>query len=407
MWQDALRRLKGLPPVVWGLGLVSLLTDAASDMVVPLLPALMAGLGGGALALGVMEGLAEATSAAIKVGTGAAVDRGARTARLVVVGYGLAAIVRPLYALAGAPWHAAALRSADRVGKGLRSAPRDGLIAAAVERGQRGLAFGVHRSMDNLGAVLGGGLAFVLLGLGLSLEQVLLASIVPGVLSTVVAIAVTRRAAADAPRQGGPAEPGGGSAEATAAEVRPAPLPPAAKRLLIVIGVFSLSASADTFLLAHLARQGLALQWLPLAWVCLQLAKAALNVPGGAIADRVGPKRALVLGWVTYALTYAAFALSPSPWVTWLLFLLYGVFYGLTEGAEKAFIAGVCPPGARGKGFGALAAITGAALLPANVLFGAVYDVSAATAFWLTAALALAAAMLVATLVPSAPEVAP
>ncbi|NUP04909.1 MAG: MFS transporter [Polyangiaceae bacterium] len=394
MWNDTARRLRALPAVVWGLGIVSLFTDAASDMVVPLLPELIAGLGGGALALGAMEGLAELSSAALKVGAGAAIDRGVRPGPLVVVGYGLAALVRPLYAFAGAPWHAMVLRSLDRIGKGMRSAPRDGMLAASVGEGQRGLAFGVHRGMDNMGAVVGGGLAFLLLGLaGLTVDQVLLVSVVPGIISTAIAIGITRRA-----ERARPPEP---KTEGKAEPRVAVPLPSAARRFLVVVGLFSLSASTDTFLLAHLRHQGLDVKWLPLAWISLQLAKALLNIPGGAIADRIGPKRSLALGWCVYALTYLGFVLSPSPAVTWLLFLFYGVHYGLTEGAEKAFIAASCPPLARGRGYGLLAAIGGAALLPANLLFGVLYDKSSMLAFGTAAAIAGIAAALVAVVVPA------
>jgi MFS family permease len=384
-------RLRGLPVVVWGLGFVSLLTDAASDMVVPLLPALLAGVGGGALALGVMEGVAELTSAALKIGSGAAVDRGRRAGPLVVIGYGVAAIARPLYAIASAPWHAIALRSLDRAGKGLRSAPRDGILAASVGAKDRALAFGLHRGMDNLGAVVGGLLAFMLLGVaGLTVEQVLLLSVVPGVISTVIAAVVTRNALPPAETKDRPSG-------------APPPLPSATKRALVVIGAFSLAASTDTFLIAHLQRQGLAVKWLPIAWISLQLAKALLNVPGGALADRIGPRNAIAVGWSVYAVTYALFAWSPNAIATWCLFTLYGVFYGLTEGAEKALVAEACPALARGRAFGLLAAITGLMLLPANVVFGLLYERSPAWAFGAGGAIAAASVLLLALALPSAP----
>jgi MFS family permease len=174
------------------------------------------------------------------------------------------------------------------------------------------------------------------------------------------------------------------------------------KRFLVVVGLFSLGASTDTFLLAHLRAQGLGVQWLPLAWICLQLAKAVLNVPGGAIADRFGAKRTVFVGWCVYALTYAAFLASPSAAVTWALFALYGIYYGLTEGAEKAFIAEACPPLARGRSYGLLSAIGGATLLPANILFGALYDRSPTLAFGTAAGIAALSALLVLLLVPEA-----
>lgn len=388
-------RLRGLPVVVWGLGFVSLLTDAAADMVVPLLPALLAGVGGGAIALGVMEGVAELTSAALKVGSGAAVDRGRRAAPLVIIGYGVAAIARPLYAIASAPWHAIVLRSVDRAGKGLRSAPRDGILAASVGAKDRALAFGLHRGLDNLGAVVGGLLAFLLLGVaGLTVEQVLLLSVVPGLISTVIAAVVTRTSVVPLD-----AEPTAGAKTPTSP---PPAVPASTRRALVVIGAFSLAASTDTFLIAHLQRQGLAVRWLPVAWISLQLAKALLNVPGGALADRIGPRKSIAIGWSVYALTYVLFAWSPNAIVTWCLFPLYGIFYGLTEGAEKALVADACPPLARGRAFGALAAITGVMLLPANVMFGVLYEQHPAWAFGATAAVAAAAVLLLSLFTPPA-----
>lgn len=401
-----------LPAVVWGLGLTSLLTDAAADMVVPLLPALIGKLGGGALALGAVEGVAEATSALVKISSGVLVDRGVRPGRLVVFGYGLAALVRPVYAAIVAPWQAAVLRSLDRVGKGVRSAPRDGIIAASVGASQRAYAFGVHRGMDNLGAVVGGLTAFVLLGqLGLSLETVLMLSVVPGVLSTAVAAWVVRgdlrrgAARADAasvegsttadgsPKPPAPDASSAGEDASTRKGALRAALPSALRRLLFAIALFGLAGSADSFLLAHLMHQGVALGWIPLAWIGLQLGKSLLNAPGGALADRVGADRAMLASWIVYALAYVGFGFSTSPLVTLLCFGLYAFHYGLGEGAEKAAVAALAPPEQKGRAFGLLAAVSGLMLLPANLLFGALYERGPSLAFFVTAAIAAFSAL--------------
>lgn len=400
MWKDTTARLRVLPAVVWGLGLVALFTDVASDMIVPLLPALLSSVGGGAIALGAMEGVAEAASAALKLGSGRLVDRGVRPGPLVVAGYALAALVRPLFAVIGAPWHAVVLRSLDRIGKGIRSAPRDGILAAAVAPGQRGLAFGVHTAMDNLGAVIGALVAFVLLGpLELGVKDVILLSVLPGVASTMVAAFVLvrdrRKIDAEARRSARPAAP-----EPRAPLV---PLGSQPRRLLGVIALFSLGASSDAFLIAHLLAQGLAVKWLPLAWICLQLGKAMLNVPGGAFADRIGPRRSLIAGWWVYAAAYLGFMLSPSPEVTWAIFALYAIHFGLGEGAEKALIASLVPASARGRAFGALHAVSGLMLLPANLLFGVLYQRSQAVAFAVGAAAAALSAVALAALIHPAP----
>ncbi len=366
------RRVRALPKVVWGLGAVSLLTDVASDMVYPLLPKLLEDIGGTTLALGVMEGVAEATSAAVKVGAGSLVDRGARAGTLVVAGYGLASLARPVLSVASAPWQVVVLRTIDRVGKGIRSAPRDALLAGAVEKAQRGLAFGVHRAMDNLGAVLGAAIAFVLLGaFGWSVEAVLLASLVPGLLSTLLAALTVRVEAREraraAPAPGAPASRG--------------PLPRDVRAFLAALAVFSLGASADSFLIAHLLHQGLPVAWIPVAWLSLQLGKSLLNAPGGALADHVGARRTVLLSWGVYVVTYVLLAASPSALVTWLLLVPYAFHYGLGEGAEKALLVELCPEASRGRALGWLHAVSGGALLAANVLFGLLYLRSPAHAF--------------------------
>lgn len=391
MVRDLFRRLGTLPAIVWGLGFVSLLTDVASDMVYPLLPKLLERVGGGALALGLMEGVAELMSAALKVGAGSLVDRGARAGAFVVGGYGIAALARPGLSIATAPWQVVLLRSLDRVGKGIRSAPRDSILARSVDRANRALAFGVHRGLDNLGAVIGGGIAFLLLGVGgLSVEAVLLASVIPGLLSTVVAILAVRRDPSPEPAV----------AEGLAARAK-VPLTKPVRGLLAVVAVFSLAVSADSFLLAYLMHQGLAVKWIPIAWITLQLGKALLNVPGGRVADRIGPRRAVLASWLVYAACYVLFAFSPGPGATWGLFAVYAVHYGLGEGAEKALLVELCPPEARGRALGLLAAISGGALLGANLIFGGLFGHAPALAFQVGATIALAGSALFVVAVPA------
>lgn len=391
-------QLRKVPRVVWGLGVVSLLTDAAADMVVPLLPALLERVGGGPRSLGLLEGLAEATSAAFKLGGGALSDRGVSSRLLIVGGYGVAAIARPLYAVASAPWHAFGLRSLDRVGKGLRSAPRDAVIAESVRPEQRALAFSVHRGMDNLGSVVGGLTSFVLLAVfEWSLDRVLLASVVPGIVSTVVAAWVLRRRSAAGP----PSHPSEAAAQPSPAprvEAAPEPVADHTSRgriagLLALATWFSLGLSADTFLLAHLAHQGLALKFVPLVWVALQLAKSLLNGPGGMLADRWGAARATLIAWGIYGAAYLGFAASPSPVVTLALLVLYAGFYGIGEGAEKALVVEVAPKAARGRTLGLFHALTGLGAFVANVSFGLVYAAAPRYAFGMAAGIALTAAI--------------
>lgn len=382
---SAIRALRALPAAVWLLGLVSLLSDAASDLVYPLLPKLFGTFGAGALVLGVMEGTAELLSAFVKVWAGRANDRGAARAPMVVGGYGLAAIARPLMALAWTPLHVVAIRALDRAGKGLRSAPRDAILAAATPPERRGLAFGLHRGMDNLGAVVGPLLALLLLGpLHLSLRGAIAVAAVPGALSVVFAWLVIRRVRDERVT---PVEPAPSAPSPAGPAVR-APLGPGPRALLIATGCFALGASADSFLMARLGDLGLGVAFIPIAWITLQLGKSALNVPGGAIADRLGPRRVLLASWAIYALAYALFARAPTWGWFWAALPLYAIHYGLGEGAEKSLMTRLAPVGARGAAYGAQHAVHGVALLPANVVFGWLYQRDARAAFLLSAALA-------------------
>ncbi len=375
---------KKLPKEVWALGAVSLLTDAASDMIYPLLPALLATVGGGALALGVVEGTAELIASFVKVWAGRAADRGGKHGRFVIGGYLLAALARPTLALITAPWQAVVARSIDRFGKGIRSAPRDAIITGVTPAEHRGLAFGVHRAMDNLGAVIGPLMAAGLLALKLPLRTVIAFAIVPGVLSTLLAIwAVREHHDAPAPDR-----------RAVRGEV-----PVVAKRFLLAVLLYALGASADSFLLLRLYGLGLAPALIPIAWLSLQLLKSLFNAPGGALADRWGPRRLLFASWCIYAVSYAAFALAPSWPVFWGLFLLYAVHYGLGEGAEKSMMVRLVPEHARGTAFGLQHAVHGLALLPANVVFGFLYTKRPEWAFGASAALALVAVVVLATTV--------
>lgn len=388
----ALSVLRSLPAEVWLLGFVSLLSDAASDLVYPLLPKLVGSFGAGALVLGIMEGVAELLSAFVKVWAGRAHDRGAARGPLVVGGYALAALARPLMALVSTPLQLVVIRSIDRMGKGLRSAPRDAILAAAAPPRHRGLAFGIHRGMDNLGAVVGPLLALLLLGpLHLSLRAAIAVAAGPGALSVLLAWLVVRRTKhAIAPTA---------AEKAVLSRAERMPLGPGPRALLIATGCFALGASADSFLMARLGDLGLGIEWIPVAWITLQLGKSLLNVPGGAIADRVGPRRVLLWSWGIYAVAYLAFARAPTWGWFWAALPLYAIHYGLGEGAEKSLMTRLATERTRGTAYGAQHAVHGVALLPANVVFGWLYQHDARLAFQVSAALAAAGAVLLLALV--------
>lgn len=378
-----IKALRRLPPEVWALGLVSLLTDAASDMIYPLLPMLLASVGGGAVALGLVEGMAELVASFVKAWAGRAADRRGKHGDFVIAGYALATLARPLLALITAPWQAVFFRSVDRFGKGIRSAPRDAILTRVTPKGDRGLAFGLHRAMDNTGAVVGPLLATLLLGtLHLPLRTVIACAIVPGVLSTALAVYAVRKFRRTEPIAKDGAER--------------APLPRKAKTMLVAVALYALGASADSFLLLRLIKLGMPVPWVPMAWLSLQAGKALLNVPGGALADRLGPRRVLLFSWLVYVGSYAAFAVAPSWPLFWALFAVYAVHYGLGEGAEKSLLVRLVPPEARGTAFGLQLAVHGVVLLPANVLFGLLFERHAALAFGVSAGFAALGALVLA-----------
>jgi MFS family permease len=379
-----------LPRVVKSLGWVSLFTDVATEMVYPLLPAFLKSIGAGAEALGLMEGTAESVSALVKWLSGRSSDARARKP-FVVFGYALATIVRPLLALATSAWHVIAIRTTDRIGKGLRSAPRDALVAESVPSERRGYAFAFHSMMDNIGAICGPLVAFGLVhGLGWPLRAVFAVTILPGLFAVATVVWGVTEKTREAPPAG-----------AIPVAAPPRALPPKLRAYLVLVALFTLGASADSFLMLRLTDLGLAAQWIPIAWVSLNASKALLNIPGGKISDRFGRRPAQIAGWLVYAGAYALFPATRSVALTWGLLVAYGAYYGLTEGGEKALVADLTPAELRGRGYGALHAITGIAVLPANAIFGALYANHVALAFWASAGCALAAAVGLALIGPN------
>lgn len=383
-----------LPRNVKALGAVSLLNDASSEMIYPLLPAFVVGpLRAGPAFLGLLEGAAESLSAALKVAAGALSDRLPRRKPLVVVGYTLASAVRPWMALAVHPWHAALVRLGDRVGKGLRSAPRDALLAASAPREARGRAFGFHRAMDHAGAALGPLLASALLLATGDLRLVFALAALPAILAVLVLVFLVDEDAPDAPRPAPAARPDA-----------PTPLPRAFRAYLAVLAVFTLGGSSDAFLLLRAQEVGVPLAALPLLWTFHHVLKSATGTWGGALSDRLGRRRAIVAGWLAYALAYLGFAWASQPWHAWALFAVYSLHFALCEGAEKALVADLAGDQAGGRAFGLFHGVTGAMLLPASALAGALWQWHGASlALGVGAALAVVAALLLALLVPDAP----
>jgi len=395
--------------VLW-VSMVSLWTDLASEMMNPLLPIFVAGLvpvGAAPIVLGAMEGLAEASASVVKLVSGRLSDRLGKRKALVLWGYGLSSLARPAMALALAGWHVVGLKFIDRIGKGLRTSPRDALLADAAPPGQRALVFSFHRAMDHTGAVLGPlvalGLLYLLLGRAVwrgdaavgdemdALRVVFALGLVPGLAAVLMlALGVREQAPAPAPVRKVDAPVEG--------------LSPRFYGFVAAATTFSLGNSSDLFLLLFAReRFGLGALQLVLLWSGLHVAKVICSLPGGALADRVGRRAAILLGWGLYALCYLGFALVDSLAQFAGLLAVYGLYYGLTEGALKALVTDFTAPHQRASGFGVFHAAVGLAALPASLLFGLFWaELGAQTAFTIGAGLAGAAALMLALVGPPA-----
>ncbi len=375
-----------LPREVRTFGIVSLLTDASSEMIFPLLPAFLTGpLHAGPRFVGLVEGIAEATATAFKILSGRLADRLRRRKPLVVAGYTLSSATRPLIALAAAPWHVLALRFLDRVGKGTRGAPRDAVMADVTPSADRGRAFGFQRAMDHAGAVAGPLIAAALLALGAPLRTVFALAAVPAALSVLVLIARWREQPraplhVDVPVPDADRDPGGGPRPPDAVPDR------ALGAFMLVLAVFTLGNSSDAFLLLRAQQMGLPLSMIPLLWTFHHVVKSAASTHGGLLSDRIGRRRTILAGWTVYAACYVGFAMAAVAWHVWLLFGFYGLFHALTEGPERALVATMSRTGARGSGFGLYHAITGGMMLPASLLTGTLWEACGAPAALLTGA---------------------
>jgi len=376
-----------LPRTVIVLGFVSLFNDLASEMIVPLIPILLAGvLGAGPIALGLIEGVADAVASFLKLWSGRHSDRlGGRRKTLTLAGYALSNVARPLLAFAGSWASVLLLRSVDRIGKGLRSAPRDALVADATPTDIKGYAYGFHRALDNSGAV-GGSLvaAAVLAWSGLPLAQVILLSAVPGFLAVLlIAFGVREPPAAPA------------AVARTLAPLRWKSLSSGMRRYLLVLALFTFARASETFIVLLGYQMGTGIVELLLLWAALNLAKALTSTAGGRLADSMGRGPLMLLSWTAFAACFLLFGKVDSSVGLWMVTIAYGLFFGLGEGAEKALISDFAAPAEQGTAFGWYYLILGLAAIPAGLLFGAVWQFqSAAMAFFLASAVAAVAVLL-------------
>lgn len=359
-----------LPRPVFLFGLVSLFNDFASEMIYPLLPAFVTTvLGGGALSLGALDGAAEFAAAFVKFGAGRLADAPRRRGGLIIVGYAVAVLVRPVIALTGAAWQVIGLRVTDRVGKGIRTPPRDALIADVTPPTLLGRAFGFQRGLDHAGAVLGPLAAWWLLSSKrLDLRGVIGASWIPGVVVLVLAIwAVGEGRRRERAEEGG-REPSKSNEPPPPSSGLSRPLP-----TLLAISAFYLLRMPETLLLLRTQQLGVSVSSVLLLWAALHVVRSFTSFLGGALSDRFGPLRTMWLGWVCYAAIAVGFALEGSAAAAWGLFLVLGTVAGLTESPERAIVSRLAGS-KQGTGFGSYHAATGMAALTGGLLLGAVYQ---------------------------------
>lgn len=356
------KTLFSLPRTVWLIGLISFVNDSASEMLYPLMPLYLATvLMAGPKALGLIEGIAEATSSIFKLASGVIVDRTKRTKPWIVIGYFLAGIGRPLIAIANSWTWVLCIRFTDRLGKGLRSSPRDALLAESVAPNQRGLTFGLHRSMDNAGAVFGPLMAALLLSMNIPLRDIFLWAVIPGVITVVLALCLQ-----ESPREQQVVKPFSWSLEG---------LSPQFKRYILVAGIFALANSSDMFLLLRARELGVPQEQIPLLWAAISLITTLFGTPLSALSDRFSRKNFILIAWCAFAFFYIAMSFSGiTIWMLCALFGIYGLFKAATEGVEKALVADLAPIGMAGTAFGWFNLVSGLMLLPASLIFGWLYE---------------------------------
>jgi MFS family permease len=384
------RRVFGLNPNVFFLGVVSLLTDISTEMIFTLVPLFLSNvLGAATTIVGLVGGVSESTDAILRIFSGWLSDRVGKRKPLAILGYSISTLAKPFMYLATSWGSVLAIRFGDRLGKGIRTSPRDALVADSVSAKERGRGFGLHRAMDTTGAVLGLALAAVIIylvqgaGLELSLKTyqwLIVAGIVPAVLSIPVLLFFVHEKKPLPAAQKLPLFRSVGGFDIRF------------KLFLAIMAVFTLGNSSDFFVILRAQNLGSSLISVVLMLVLFNITYAVTALPAGVLSDRLGRRRIIAVGWAIYALVYLGFALASELWQVWLLFAFYGVFYGMAEGVARAFVADLVPAEKRGTAYGLYHGVVGLALLPASLLAGWLWDaVNPAAPFFLGAALAFLA----------------
>jgi MFS family permease len=385
------RQVFGLNPNIFFLGIVSLLTDVSSEMIFTLVPLFLFNvLGIGTPIIGLVGGLSESIDAIFRIFGGWFSDRMGRRKPLAVLGYSISTIAKPFMYLASSWGAVLAVRFGDRIGKGIRTSPRDALVADSVSAGERGRGFGLHRAMDTTGAFLGLAIAAIIiyqlqggaLVLSLKTYQWLVAiGVVPAVLAVVVLLFFVRERRASA-----------GNTGSRASLKRIGGFDSRFKLFLAIMAVFTLGNSSDFFVILRAQNMGSSVLSVVLMLVVFNLTYTVTALPAGVLSDRLGRRWVITLGWFIYALVYLGFAMASELWQVWLLFAAYGVYYGVVEGAARAFVADLVPEEKRGTAYGLYHGVVGLALLPASLIAGWLWQAySPAAPFFFGAGLAFLA----------------
>jgi len=386
------KRIWGLNPNVFFLGMVSLLTDVSSEMIFTLVPLFLLNvLKAPFTAIGLIGGLSESVDAIFRIFSGWLSDKVGKRKPLAVLGYGISTIAKPFMYLASSWGAVLGVRFGDRVGKGIRTSSRDALIADSVSAGERGRGFGLHRAMDTSGAVLGLAIAAIIIylvqggGLKLSLDTyqwLVLVGIIPAVLAVLVLLVFVRERRKSSP---GDISPQLGLKRAGGFDTR-------FKVFLAIMALFTLGNSSDFFVILRAQNLEAPLIHVVLMLVLFNAAYATISLPAGMLSDRLGRRRVITLGWFIYALVYLGFALASEVWQVWLLFACYGVYYGIVEGVARAFVADLVVEEKRGTAYGLYHGVVGLTLLPASLIAGWLWQAySPAAPFYFGAGLAFLA----------------
>jgi MFS family permease len=417
----SIRKIWGLERNVFWAGVSSFFMDVSSEMVYSLIPVFLSSvLGVNKSLIGVIEGIAETTASMLKMAAGWLSDRLGRRKPLMVFGYGISTLSRPLLALAGSWGMVLGSRFVDRFGKGVRTAPRDAIVADSCDKRELGRSFGFHRAMDQFGAVIGPAIAFLVLALRPGgYRTVFWISLIPGLLCVLVIVLfihdrASRRRPADAAcdeDEGVRSKTSGGVAGSCPAATSSRDSSGGRQRLkrlrgpllayLVVTGVFSLGNSSDAFLILRATDLGVSAVLVPVLYLMFNLVYAVLSIPAGLVADRIGRRKVALAGFALFAGAYAWMALAGSKAGAWGSFALYGVYMGIADGNGRALLAEFSPGERHGTAFGAYHMTVGLAALPASIIAGLLYDhISAAAPFWVGAGAAALAGVLMLTLVP-------